>query len=339
MRKIIIIISCILLTASCIKEIEMPIGKVESKVYLECFPYEGADITYIKLARTVPTNQQPSTTKLKIRKLSMKVNGRDIEVLSQESNGKMNYYTLHPFLPEDEVELIVEADGLETAYSKTRVLEGPVFTLEREISKFDVIHRLSVTRPEDGEKEHQYGFAVRERMHQETKSHGSVISTAEDDNWMPLNFTKPFVQYEGMPGYGNMAEVMMNGRDMVVFQSDDTSEKLDVEFRVPFKRNNYVTDNPSDTTFFRYSYEIEVYVFDKETYLHLNPKSNQFLIGAGLTPPYTNACNVTGGYGMLGSAGMSSSGWLPNVDESLINGELYSDGIQDRSGSAGKASR
>ena len=304
---------------SCEKIIELPTVSGGGRLYVECFPSDGTDTTFVYVSGTRPVGKNTVVRDLTGVSVAMSVNGRpsDIELRTVYRHQAV-FYMVCPLRTGDEVALTVSAEGYPTVSSKSTVPEGPSFELDRELYGGNIRHYLSFTVPGDGLKSY-YGVKMRGTL---TYSHVSwsngapeysVTETPMDLSFEAHNLSEMFT--DNITGAKPIAVHFVNGGLMTVFEDDGgKSGRLDISLDVPYIRDRYDYTTLTDTLVRRCHYNLEVFSVSQEAYKFLNPKINYSLLAAGLVPPFMSTGNIDGGYGMLSCMGRSDTGWLANME-------------------------
>ncbi len=318
MKRYILILT--LFITACTYKIELPIDMMDGKLFVEAFPIAGTDTTYFNICPTRPANlpRGKDSGYLNIISINLTVNGEKCIVKKKESyNGK--YFSTRRFAKGDMLGISIEAKNYPPIASTLVIPEGPDYKLERRLETEGVHHRF-IFPDSSNDKRYHYGVRIARRFNYEEVSWES--GNAEYRRWQKYETLTPKIVYSSsgekidIPGYRDIQTIKLGGISTVIMGNIEGIDN-ELEILISHVNNRYDHRSQTDTLIRRIQYKIEVLSIDSDTYKYLNPQINYYLLSAGLVPPFTNTSNITGGYGMFGRIGISSTGWIDNIDTEI----------------------
>ena len=309
----------IVLLASCEKEIGLPLKSDGGRLYLECFPSNGHDTTYISLAAALPATEYGASAELSNISIDFKVNGvLAIPEFHSKTGDVYNYIVEVPLETGDEVSLAAGADGYPSVTSVSYIPEGADIEMTREIYNYGTLrHRFTVHREDNSGEKRYYGIVIIGERRMETtypdpeKEQETEISriTFKYKLYSPVQPSDAEVL-----DYETIVTCPVNGTDMVLFEDDGgKTPDMEVIVDIPYDRDKYWEIGPEKNVFRRTLYLVKMFSVTPQAYDYLNPKINESLLFAGLVPPFISYGNVDGGYGLNAGMGCISSGWMENL--------------------------
>lgn len=311
---------CIFLFSACDYTTELPIGSVGGKLIVECFLGSETDTTYLKIFAARPANKPFIEESIDVKSVIMKVNGEECELYKKSGTGDICYYSIRDLKKGDNVSLYVDAKGYPPVSSTTTLLNGPDFMIERALTNGRAVYKVFVEADLREGGNHYYGYRMLKKISYESVSWASgtpVYKTEEKYSVADFYVMKDFNDTEEIPGYRNVMKVQVNNKPMVIAEAEKNSKVYELSFSLPYERDRYEYRSLTDTTVRKFQYNLEVFNIGRLAYNYLNPQVNFYLLSAGLVPPFLSMGNISGGYGVLGSFGRSSTGWMENIDTSL----------------------
>lgn len=302
---------------ACEKIIEIPVGK-DNRLYVECFPSNDTDTTFIQVSGTAALDKNAVELDLKDLSVEMKIAGRPCALAVRSIEGhKAVLYTLERADIGDEVVITASADGYSPVRAESVVPPAPEFELYRE--PVGTGYRLVFDTSASGGKKRYYGVRIHGK-----KYYGTEFLSPDDPAYSMKVETLDVTMYcntsvesakDDAVNVKRVITVPINGSDMVIFE-DDGGESGRFEAKI---RTNYIGDREEffDGVVYmrRCRYKLEVFSISETAYRFLNPQINYSLLGAGLIPPFVPSGNASGGYGILGCMGKCSTDWMQNVQQ------------------------
>ncbi len=305
-------------SVSCERIIKIPADKGD-RLYIECFPSNDTDTTFIQVLGTVALDRNAVERDLVNLSVEMKVSGRQCvpTVLSIEGH-KALLYTLERVNIGDEVIVSASADGYSPVRAESVVPPAPEFELYRE--PVGNGYRLVFDTGSSAGKKHYYGVRIRG-----IKSYGTEGLDPDDPAYymkeemlhdIPMNcHTSAESEEDDLMNVKRVITIPINGSDMILFEDDGgATGKFEAMLRA-----EYLWDREEihEGVIYmrRCRYQLDVFSISETAYRFINPQINYSLLGAGLIPPFVPSGNVSGGYGILGCMGKCSTDWMPNITE------------------------
>lgn len=321
MMKRYIIILLTAFTTGCSYEIELPINSGEGKLFVEAFPIAGNDTTYFNIYSSRPANtpKEKNGGAPEITSINLTVNGEKCAVEKKE-DGKRKYFSTRRLEKGDVLSFRIEAENFPPVTSTVTIPKGPDYKLERKLTNKGFVYHSLVFPDSSNDKEYHYGVRITRRFEVESASWdlGSrrYNKWHKDDVMFPKIIYSSFGEKNEMLGFRSIKEMFVGGVYSVIMENLEGVDN-ELVLSIPQVYNMYYSLSPIDTTIRRFQYKIDVLSIDDATYKYLNPKIDYFLMSAGLVPPFANTSNINGGYGMFGRIGISSTGWIENVDPKI----------------------
>lgn len=308
----------ILAASACEREIDLPLKPDGGRLYLECYPAEGHDTTYIRLIAALPITDPGASGELSGAKIEFLINGKSSDpVLYSADSHVYTYMVEAPLSQGDQVRVEASADGYPSVSASSSVPPGVTgVDMQREILDGSILrHRFTVRRNDASGEKHYYGIVIRGELRKETtytdvgKAPETDISYLEYD-CMVSSQLKP--ENEGPSGHETIIRCDINGMDMAVFEDDGgKTRSFEVLVDIPYEEDGYLAAGPEYSIYRRTLYNVEIFSISGLAYGYLNPRVNEALIATGLVPPFISRGNVSGGYGITSCMGCTSSGWIP----------------------------
>ena len=315
MRKIIFLILCVLAAVACQKDIEIPLDSKGGRLYLECFPSNDSDTTFIKLKAATPVKEKDALKELNNIDIQLSANGNSHKAgLLSEQNHVYTYFVLAPLRVGDEVTVRASADGYPAVTASSTIPAKPEISFTRELSHYASIkHTFRIQRDGNNGEVHYYGVCIDRITAYETTYTDPAKEAESDEEWESCDCDAE-TSLKTSDGSKRINSAKVNGRNMVVFEDDGgASKEVAVTLSTGFYADMLRAYSPEYKRYRRTRYNIQIFRLAKAEYEHLNPQRNNLLVGTGLLPPFTSYGNVSGGYGIMSCMGRKESGWLPNL--------------------------
>ncbi len=320
MRKIPAILSSLLLIAalSCERETDLPLKPDGGRLYLECFPSNNHDTTYIKLTAAVPITEYEGPKELSNIMMNFRVNGDSFAPkLYSEDNYVYTYIADVPLKPGDIVSVDASAEGYPQITASSSVPDEADMEMSREIYNYGTLrHKFTVRRNDGSGQKHYYGVAIRGVCRMEKTYADSDRQPETEVSYLRYDYKMESPvksKDEDILGYKTIKQCHVNGTDMVIFEDDGgKTTDLEIVVDIPYQQDKYWVVVEDYKIFRRTLYNVEMFRIPKEAYEYLNPRINESLLAAGLIPPFISNGNISGGYGIASCMGCTSSGWIGN---------------------------
>lgn len=310
-------------SASCEKIIDLPFRSDSNRLFVECFPANGSDTTFVTVVGTRTVSKNPTSRPLDNLSVKMSVNGKacTVKPYSRDSY-KSVFYTVEQLEHGDILAMEASADNYPSVSSSTVIPENHDFGFDckRTLEKGSIIHRLTLpdntANPYYGVKLDgviKYDFVSWETGSPEYEKYEKPIDLGSLTAYRPGGSPEDEV--------GELKTIItrdVNGDMMVIFEKKgNTPGPIEIIIDIPYVRDRYDLTTLTDTLVRRCHYNLEVFSMDRNTYRFLNPKINYALLSAGLIPPFLNVTNIDGGYGMMAGMQRRETGWMLNLNPIL----------------------
>lgn len=301
---------------SCERETDIPLKPGTGRLYLECFPSNGHDTTYISLTAARPVTDLAAPGRLSGIRMDFSVNGESAgPELYSVDNDTYTYMADFPIETGDRISVSASAEGYPSVSATSEVPVAPEIEMDREIYRYGTLrHRFTVRRDGGPGRKRYYGVAITGERRMETvyadpdMEPVTEVSRLQYDYGMssPVESTD-----EDILGYETITQCRVNGMNMAVFEDDGgNTPELEIVVDIPYEKDKYWVVTEEYSTYRRTLYRVDMFLIPEQAYEYLNPKVNESLLAAGLIPPFINRGNVSGGYGTVSCMGCTSSGWI-----------------------------
>ena len=314
----------LLAASACEREIDFPIEPEGSRIFLECFPSDGSDTTFVRLAAAIPVTEPDASQELSDISLDFRINDKSFVPKPYSEDDQVYTYFVETVLKTgDVVSVRAEAGGCPSVESVTSIPAHADMEMSREIYNYGTLrHRFTVRRDDASGDKRYYGIAILGERRLET--------TYTDPEKEPETEISPMqFEYEAessiesrddqLLGSAAIAQCKVNGRNMLVFEDDGgKTAEIEITVDIPYDEDKYWATTPDYRVFRRTLYKVELYSLSRQAYEYLNPQTNEALIGSGLIPPFISSGNVSGGYGICSGMGCASTGWIGAPEDSGV---------------------
>lgn len=318
MRIIPAILSSVLIIAAsaCERETVLPIKPDGGRLYLECFPSNGHDTTYIRLAAALPITEAEGTKALSGIMMDFKVNDESFAPeLYSEDNHVYTFIADVPLKTGDIVSVNAMADGYPQIMATSSVPHEADMEMSREIYNYGTLrHRFKVKRNDGSGQKHYYGVAIRGVLRMEKTYADPDMQPEVEVSCLQYDYRteSPLKsEDEDVLGYKTITQCHVNGTNIVIFEDDGgKTPDLEIVVDIPYQQDKYWVVVEDYKIFRRTLYNVEMFRIPEAAYEYLNPRINESLLAAGLIPPFISNGNISGGYGIFSCMGCTSSGWI-----------------------------
>ena len=318
--RIILLLVLALTALSCEREIDFPAKEDSARLFLECFPTNGNDTSFIRLTAAVPIAEFPGTRELTGVKVEFFLNHKPVPAVPYSTENGINvYYAKADLSAGNSIKVKASANNIPAVESETSIPPDdlPEIKMTRELgNKGTLRHSFSFSGSVNKEKQY-YGITIEGLRKLETEYSDPAIESEVTS----CNITYDYIMSSSIPKPDNIIEdkptivqCNVNGKTMAVFEDDGgkTTEYV-IYLEIPYTKDRYDVIDVGYRTFRRTLYKVTLYRLSKEAYEYLNPYYNRFLLGSGLLPPFIGHSNVTSGYGMMYGMASRSTEWLANL--------------------------
>ncbi len=342
-RNIIFFVLLALAMSSCEYVLDFSGGDMNPRLFVFGMP-GSSDMTVVKLHSTVPMGDRTSgPLPLDDARVSLVVNGEEVVMVRADEAvpdlPEGSFYTMHPVLPGDKVEVKASAGGMEPVWAESLVPgEFPENEVDVEVDSWLYENhparlRFSVRFKDDAETMDHYAMQVllMKEYYSFSLDNGSEVLGHE------YEYIKPVGDYEddgGMELYPFRRPVILNynsGLDLYSEQDApmmifDDRNFADGEGIMEFPAK-YVEDEVSEATWmngvlldekgYHCSYMVILYRLSPELYNFIRTneiQSSNLLILLAAAPPSYVYTNIHGGVGVFGGISRTETDWIPNVD-------------------------
>lgn len=302
-----------LLATACEKEFEIRSTAKSGCLYVECFPSNDTDTTFVRISGTAPISKKAVAKSLEGLTVRLETGGHEavLDIFSATERSVVLYSLAHLSVG-DELNLEADANNYPRVTSSSSVPKPPVFGMDRNGNVF----RFSFDRSKDGKKRY-YGIKASclVTITQTSASTGELISYDESTIEAPLNVAEESIpENDDIFGYETIVTATVNGSEMIVFEDEGAdADKFELTVIPEFPSDRQSQWGGVVTTrkcYVRFS----VYSVTKEAYEYLNPRVDYSLISLGLVSPFISFGNIKDGYGILSAMGRYDTDLLPNED-------------------------
>lgn len=306
--------------SACEHEIRLPVEPDGGRLYIESFPSNGQDTTYIRLMTALPVTAPETSRKLEDVVMTFSVNGESFAPELFAEDGSIYTYIVNAVLEKgNKVEVAVSANGFPSVSSVSNVPEGADLEMSREIFNYGTLrHKFTVKRDDTSGEKRYYGISVTGQKFMETTYTDSQLMPKVEVSYLLYDYemSSPVTSpEEDMFGFKTIKQCQINGCSMAIFEDDGgKTRSLEVTIDIPYEKDGYRSVSIDHRTFRRTIYRVKIFSLTKDAYEYLNPKRNSSLIGTGLIPPFISSDNISGGYGITSCIGCTDLGWLDNLE-------------------------
>ena len=307
----------LLAVTACEAEIDFPVKPDQSRIYLECFPSPGTDITYIMVQSAVPVHDYNRSTELKNLDLDFKVNSISQKAGLVSTQENILYYGVRgSWTSGDEISITASAEGHPVATASSIIPEAPEYQMSRNLDGGSLNHVFTFKRDPSAHGKCYYGVSIKGITAREKR----IFATGEKEI---LSEKEQEIKYVGLHssvesdddlmGIETITEARANGIEMIVCEDDGVSEELKVTISILHWEDRPDEWNQKFEIMRKSRYQLSVYKLNKAAYEYLNPQVNYPLLGAGLVSPFASLGNIKDGYGILDCMGKVETPWLENL--------------------------
>ena len=326
MKKIFALYAAALLLSACEYTFEPKLDVNEDRMYVQAYVTD-ADTTFVRVSRTVPLEAAKSSgTDYRVEDFSVRADGEEVALQRKDD---WRWYFLGHNAPGTTLDLYIKAAGVDAASARTVVPVAPkiasvasehITVKERELQK------ITLTLAEDPDPDTYYALAyfLKEDLWWTTVVEGEVESDAitHVSSLYPTSLTEP----EGLTGLleeasrtifsflpswdyrdGTAQLLVLSGREI----QDRTIEQYYLWYG-PFEQEYSWEDGSSYWTKSEYAWSVKLYRLSGEAYSYLMARKNEDyseLAMFGLIPPGFTYSNISGGYGVFASLGVTETPW------------------------------
>lgn len=304
--RILLALCSLCVLCSCEETFEIDSKGGVSRLFVQCYAGLG-DTTFVHIKKAVPVNAS-ETPGFILNSVELCAGGVPVEL--NKGSGTL-YWSTSPIAPGSELVFEAEAKGLPKVCASSKVPEMLDFHTEARVEEYSYagrVLRMKAVFDKPLPEGEYFGACV--------VTHATFVSGGEVEEVYESSI--PFSTGAVVGGLSDMMssamEINMGGGEYVSVFLFDSGDLTDGSICFNSDCSNYSGEGNGDAVV---EYRLNIYSFSKECYYYFQALNNQdrnFLAQLGLSPPNYSYSNVSGGYGVVAGANLTSGDWVRCAD-------------------------